>query len=192
MARMSVDDSVGRDPRITGLARIVGLERNAVVGILVCSVWPICYDQLTHLVAKSMIDDAAGVVGWADAMLETGLARRDRSGLLSVTGARERIEYLTAKRDAGRQGGLKSAELRANMVKQTSSTPVSTPQARRNPPVPDPAPAPAPAPAPKISEEDSDTLSVVGPQPVSGPRRRAKPKSDPTPTELASVAAVLE
>lgn len=168
MARMSIDDMLGRDPRITVLASILGWSRRETAGCLVLDVWPICYDQRTHIVSERIIDAAAGVAGFAKAMVESELAHLDRSGKIRIRGARERIEYLERKSNAGRQGGLKSAEARGKYtkqtastsqanVKQTSSTSGTSAQAPRNPSatasVPPSAPVPAsdPPPAPPFA-----------------------------------------
>ena len=155
MARMSIDDSVGRDPRVTILAKLMGWSRRETVGCLVCDVWPIAYDQRTHLLSERLIDAAADREGFAAAMVESGLAKRDRSGKLRITGAKKRIKYLEDKSESGRLGGLKSAEVRAEKSKQTSSKMGSTPQAPRNPPVPDPDPVSAPVPVDPISDAPS-------------------------------------
>jgi hypothetical protein len=145
MARMSIDDKVCRDPRITVLAEILGWSRRETVGCLVLDVWPICYDQECHLLSERSIDAAARHPGFAKAMIESELATLDRSGKVRVNGAKERIEYLNHKKRAGREGGIKSAYSRANHIKQTSSTRGSTPQAAGNPSVPDPVSASASA-----------------------------------------------
>lgn len=144
MARMSIDDKVCRDPRITVLAEALGWTRRETLGCLIADVWAICYDQETHLVSERIIDAAAGLEGFAKTMIECELATRDRSGKVLIKGAKERIEYLDHKRRAGREGGLKSAERRTKPPKQTSSISPSRPQAAGNPPVPDPVPASAP------------------------------------------------
>lgn len=170
MARMSIDDAVGRDPRITMLAELVGWSRYETVGRLVCDVWPITYDQMTHLVSERVIDAAAGRKGFAEAMVEVGLARRDRSGKVAISGAKERIKYLADKSASGREGGLKSAETRRNKTKQTSSTAGSTSQASRNPPdpVPDPSPVlvpdPSPSPVPDAeAEAEAEAAAAAAP-----------------------------
>jgi hypothetical protein len=144
VARMSIDDKVCRDPRITVLAATLGWSRRETVGCLILDVWPICYDQECHLISERIIDAAAGRDGFAVAMIECELASRDRGGRIRISGAKERIEYLNHKKRAGRQGGLNSANSRAKDIKQTSSTWGSTPQAVGNPSVPDPVPASAP------------------------------------------------
>lgn len=153
MARMSVDDTIARDPRITMLAAALGWSRRETVGCLVADIWPICYDQNTWLVSERVIDTAAAHVGFAAALIESELATRDRSGKVNIKGAKERIKYLDHKKDAGRQGGLKSAESRRKAPKQTSSSGGSTPQAAGNPPVPDPSPPSAPPPDPVPSQD---------------------------------------
>lgn len=141
---MSVDDMVGRDPRVRLLAKSLGWSVHQTVGVLICEVWPICYDQMTHLISERVIDAAADREGFAAALIDSELAHRDRSGKVYVAGAKKRIKYLEDKQRAGHEGGVKSAESRRKTPKQKSSTSGSTPQARRNPPVPDNPSAPVP------------------------------------------------
>ena len=172
MARMSIDDMVGRDPRITMLAQTLGWSRREVVGCLVADVWPIVYDQRTELISERVLDAAAGHAGFAAALIECELATRDRSGKVVIRGARERIKYLDHKTEAGRQGGLKSAESRSKNSskrqargKQTSSSGEadvkhggSTGQAAGNPPVPDTVPVPSLSPdSPPAARESKPT-----------------------------------
>jgi hypothetical protein len=117
---MSIDDKVGRDPRITILALSLGWSKRELVGCLVLDVWPLCYDQETALVSERIIDAAAGHTGFAVAMVEAELATRDRSGKLRITGAAKRIAYLDHQKKSGREGGLKSAEMRAKESKGRS------------------------------------------------------------------------
>lgn len=218
MARMSIDDMLGRDPRITVLSTLVGWSRRETAGCLILDVWPICYDQRTHIISERIIDAAAGHTGFARAMIESELASPDRSGKIRIRGARERIEYLDRKRASGRQGGLKSGESRSKSpkqtrseceanAKQTSSTGGSTPQAPWNPSVPDPASASAPDLDPSLKNSAppsaggtqpgfaefeskiSDNLGAVGLQRARGKRRKP---SDLTASEVASVRVVLD
>jgi hypothetical protein len=136
---MSIDDSVGRDPRISYLAELLGWSRRETVGALVCDVWPICYDMVDSVIAIRLVDIAAQHKGFALLMVEAGLATTERGGLkIRVAGAEERLKYLEDRREAGRVGGLKSAELR----RRNSSKALSSAQASLNPPdsVPDPVP----------------------------------------------------
>ncbi len=130
MARMSIDDSVQRDPRITKLSQLVGWSRRETGGCLIMDVWPICYDQREHTIAADLVDIAAGKPGFAAAMVESGLAEWARGNAkVRIKGARERIEYLDHQKKAGRVGGLKSAESRL----KSSSAASSNPQALGNP-----------------------------------------------------------
>jgi hypothetical protein len=139
MARMSVDDMVVRDQRITKLAKLIGWSRRETLGCLVMDVWPICYDQRESVIAAELVDLAAGIEGFALAMVASDLANWSRGNLrIRIRGAQERIEYLDHKKRAGSVGGIKSAESR----NKKSSTSPDAAQARGNPPVPDPSPVP--------------------------------------------------
>jgi hypothetical protein len=138
MARMSIDDSVARDPRITKLAKLLGWSKRETVGCLVLDVWPICYDQHASEVASELVNIAAERDDFADHMVSSGLASRVRGNRkIRISGAQKRIEYLESKSNAGRVGGLKSAESRRQISSTSGSTSGSTPQAPRNPSVPD-------------------------------------------------------
>ncbi|MBA2718911.1 MAG: conserved phage C-terminal domain-containing protein [Chloroflexi bacterium] len=192
MARMSIDDKVCRDPRITVLAELLGWSRREVVGCLIVDVWAICYDQVTNLISERIIDAAAGHVGFAKAMIECELATLDRSGKLRVAGAGERIKYLSHKKRAGREGGLKNSESRTKVPKQTSSSRGSTPQAVGNPPVPDTASVPDVVPVP-VPDEVQIKNSAAPPAGGSGSKSRPR-KSKPiaTPAEVATARVVLD
>lgn len=183
MARMSVDDMVGRDPRVRLLAKSLGWSVRETVGCLVIDVWPICYDQMTHLISERVLDAAADREGFAAALIDAELAHRDRSGKVYVAGAKKRIEYLAAKQRAGHEGGVKSAESRRKTPKQTSSTSGSTPQARRNPPVPDSAPVPDSVSAP---DPDMALGGVAGEEAWWGNPAPAAPAKAPRVRKVAA------
>jgi hypothetical protein len=152
VARMSIDDMVQRDPRITKLAQSIGWSRRETMGCLVLDVWPICYDQREHIIVAELIDIAAAKDGFAAAMVACGLAEWVRGNRkVRIKGAKERIEYLDHKKRAGHVGGIKSAESR---YKKSSTGEIllkqrgSTPQAAGNPSVPDSASASASASVP--------------------------------------------
>jgi hypothetical protein len=195
---MSIDDMVGRDPRITMLAHALGWSRREAVGCLVADVWPIVYDQRTELISERVLDASAGHVGFAAVLIECELATRDRSGKVVIRGARERIKYLDHKTEAGRQGGLKSAETRQkNSSKRQASGEAdvkhggSTRQAAGNPPspVPDSAPDPVPAhtPAPPAAPAESASGDLFGALKAKvdaatgdvGKQRAKKPAAEP-------------
>ena len=159
MARMSIDDMLGRDPRLLRLAKLCGLSKHEVAGRLVLDVWPLCYDRERPELPVADIDIAAGIDGFAQMMCDVGLATSVKGEKVRINGARDRIKYLQAKREAGYKGGLKSGEARGKEGKQTGSKPeaegkqtASKPQAPGNPIPPSPPPASVPpkeeAPAP--------------------------------------------
>ncbi len=189
MARMSIDDKVCRDPRITVLAELLGWSRRETVGCLILEVWPICYDQATHLISERILDAAAGHLGFALKLIESELATRDRSGKIRIGGAKERIAYLDHQKRAGRQGGIKSAESRTKEVKRTSSTPGSNPQAVGNPNTNTNTPVPSSASAPDPVQDPEKNSAAPS---AGGSRSRKSKPSDPTPDELASVRVVLD
>ncbi len=197
MARMAIDDSVQRDPRITKLSMLVGWSRRETLGCLVQDVWPICYDQRTAVVSIEMVDIAAGVPGFAMHMVTAELARVVRgNSKIAIKGAQERIEYLDHKRAAGRVGGLKSGESRRQIASTASSIGSSDAQARGNPPVPDPPPSPVPDLVPDpVPDQEEEIAANAARVPVSGggnqTRKRKPTLSEPSESELASIRAVL-
>lgn len=143
---MSIDDMLGRDPRLVRLAKACGISKYEAAGRLVLEVWPVCYDRATAVVPEHDIDTAAGIDGFAGHMVSVGLAAYARNGV-RVSGVQERIDYLIGQRDRGKRGGLKSAESRTSVVKQTlkrdarAAQPIN--EASLKPPI---APSPASAP----------------------------------------------
>jgi uncharacterized phage protein (TIGR02220 family) len=169
MARMSIDDKFLRDPRVARLARALGWSRYEARGRLL-DVFAVCYDLETDVLRAEDIDTAAEHPGLADEMFAVDLAVNVRGGL-RIRGAGKRIEYLGAKREAGRLGGLKSGESRRLSAKH----PRSNNEAPPNPPdpVPDLPPDPVPDPVP-----DQERRDLVAPHPARG-RRAGKPASSP-------------
>lgn len=191
MARMSVDDMVARDPRITLLASQLKWSRRETVGCLIADVWPICYDQRTWLLSERVIDAAAGQDGFAKALIECELATVDRSGKVCIKGAKERIKYLDHKTAAGREGGLKSAESRRKTPKQTSSNGGSTPQAAGNPPVPSPASASVPPKEEEILSGKPDLAAEIARTAVSEINRRSGARYEADSKSVAKLSKAL-
>jgi len=173
MARMSIDDSFLRDPRVKRLALRCGFSVWEARGRLL-EVWAICYDRASPDLPESDVDDAADFAGFAAALDEVGLAAlRTLRGrrVAHLAGVEKRIEYLGTREESGRQGGLKSGEARRKKKeereKQTKVTFEATnetlkqTEAPPNPPdpVPDlvPASAPVPDPPPDPQTQNSHT-----------------------------------
>lgn len=159
MARMSIDDKFPRDPRVRRLAARLGWSRQQAMGALI-DVFAICYDRETDLLPAVDVDVAAEQPGFADLMFEVDLAEQVR-GRVRIRGAKERIKYLDKKVEAGRVGGLKSAETRRNKAKQNRSTL----QAPVNPPDPVPDVVPDPVPVPDLPDPDLSPARAPAPQP---------------------------
>jgi len=168
MARMSVDDSFLRDPRVSHLAEMCSWSVRETRGCLL-EVWALCYDRVSPDLSEDDIDRTAGRKGFARELIEVGLATakhlRGRDWF-RISGAEERIRYLKSRAEAGRSGGLKSGEVRRKETKQTFNQTLKQNEAPVNPPdpVPDPPPASAPAPPPDHQTQNTHT-----------PRARALP-----------------
>jgi uncharacterized phage protein (TIGR02220 family) len=202
VARMSIDDMLGRDPRLLRLAKACGWSKRETAGCLVLDVWPLCYDREKSELDDVDIDVAADMDGFAQLMVNAGLAARVRPGRVRISGSKERIKYLQSKRDAGYKGGLKSGESRSKQTKQNSSTSEAnskqtstTGQASGNPSasasVPPSASASVPVPV-LISEKNSATPTAGGLLSVQDQGGKRKPKpSEPTQPERVSVTTIL-
>lgn len=84
---MSIDDGLGRDPRLDHLAELCGWSRRETAGCLQLEIWPLCYDRVTPNITARDINTAAAreavspilhVDGFAGALIEAGLARPSR------------------------------------------------------------------------------------------------------------------
>lgn len=184
MARMSIDDGLGRDTRLEDLAEFCGWTIRETAGCLQLDIWPLCYDRVTPNIRARDIDRAANrraitpvkhAGGFSAALVESGLGRpatkQDASYLwvkndgsevqlawkdtewrdrIYVCGAAERIAYLLKKEEAGRAGGTKSAESRANRLKSTSSSASHGASSTRSPPANPSASASVPDSAPDL------------------------------------------
>lgn len=131
MARMSIDDSTLRDPRIVRLSRALVREfgadvaawpdfaRRYAIGCLL-DVWAISYDRKSHVVPVDDVDATALIDGFHATMIAAGLASHEHDGV-AIRGARKRIAYLTEAENAGREGGKKSGNIRrANATRNTT------------------------------------------------------------------------
>ncbi len=148
MARMSVDDSFCRDPRVKVLAGLCGWSRRETMGALL-DVWAICYDRVTPILGIMIVDSAAELSGFAAHMVTSELAKPVRRDRVRCSGVEARIKYLEAKVVAGRQGGVKSGESRRKKREAKPKHSLKQTEAQLNLPdsVPDPVSVSAPVPA---------------------------------------------
>ncbi len=149
MARMSVDDSFLRDPRVRRLASLCGWSRRETMGALL-DVWAVAYDRAKPTIHTADIDIAAELPGFTDKMVEAGLAQRRPGGRgggyggeVWLSGVSKRVEYLGESKSNGAKGGRKSGEVRrASRIPLKGSA--RDPQGSTNLPdrVPDSVPVP--------------------------------------------------
>jgi uncharacterized phage protein (TIGR02220 family) len=190
MARMSIDDMFLRDTRVAELGALLGWNVYEARGRLL-DLFAVCYDRKTALLLPRTVNAAGNDDRLAHAMCEVGLAKRTRGEQIRISGAEDRIAYLLSRQQSGRHGGLKAAESKRSVVKQTldacSSNADSKAQATGNPLVPDPSPDPVPVPDEVPDQEDSAASRLAGLK--SKVDRKFK---KPTEAELASVRVVLD
>ena len=91
--RINVEGSALRDPRMKRLARLTGGTVFETMGRLLY-VWALAYDRVVVTVPTVDIDDVAELTGFADRMVEAGLAADAGAGLVRISGAEHRIRYL--------------------------------------------------------------------------------------------------
>jgi hypothetical protein len=167
MARMSVDDSFLRDPRVVVLAKLCRWTQDDEINLDVTrsrllDVWAVCYDRITPNLGLAIVDVTARLSGFAAALVESELGILLPKGRIRICGVEERIVYLTKKAEAGRIGGVKSGETRRKNSEAKSKHSSKQIEAQLNLPDPvpdpvvvpdgDPLPAPdPPPPAPRIS-----------------------------------------
>lgn len=84
MARMSIDDGLGRDTRLDDLAVLCGWTKRETAGCVSLDIWPLCYDRVTPNIRARDLDIAANrnavspvkhPGGFSAALVESGLAR---------------------------------------------------------------------------------------------------------------------
>ncbi len=203
MARMSVDDSFGRDPRVVRLATLCGWSRRETMGCLF-DIWAICYDRITPVLPERDIDIAADLNGFSGHLIGANLGTKVARGV-RVSGARVRIKYLKGSEESGREGGIKSGEVRRKKAEANRRDPSKGSEGVGNlsPSVPSPPSVPPSPPVPDLQISDSATLSAspqlavfvsqvdrIRTDPPKPSRKKPRP-GDPTPTELESALTVL-
>jgi len=170
MARMSVDDSFLRDPRVKKLAKLCGWSRRETMGALL-DVWAVAYDRAQPTIPAEEIDLAAELDGFTAKMVEAGLAQRTPGGRgggydgdVWISGVSKRVEYLAGARAKGAEGGRKSGEVRRGSRKPFKGVD-GDPQGSTNLPdtatvpdaVPDAVPERVSAPEPTRARDPKDT-----------------------------------
>jgi hypothetical protein len=101
--RVNIDSAAVTDPRMHLLGRHLGCNVHEVLGRLF-RVWLVCYDRRSPVLSEIEIDIAGDRDGFATAMVASGLAENDETGVY-VKGVTERIEFLEKQSDKGRKSG---------------------------------------------------------------------------------------
>jgi hypothetical protein len=128
MARINVDDELRSDPRFHALCTLIG--RPLAYGALLC-MWEL--GQSFWKKNRSLIPkEVAELTPNKSELLRTGFIIEKDNGYYCI-GAKERWEFLLAPQEAGRLGGLKSAEARKALygtaAPRRASNPTQTPEA---------------------------------------------------------------
>ncbi len=110
--RVNVDSSALRDPRVKMLAHGLAITQPEALGRLL-HVWMLCYERRSSVVRAIEVDLTADREGFAEAMIEAGLAEPDDQGVY-VRGVTERIEFLELQSAKGKRSGEKRREQVAN------------------------------------------------------------------------------
>lgn len=170
MARMSIDDSFLRDPKVMRLAKRVGWSRRETMGALL-DVWAVSYDRATAVLPAEDIDIAAQQDNFACDLIVVGLASQVDEGV-RLNGASDRILYLNHKSEAGKKGGQKSGISRRNKREAKTKQCFDNSEARGNP-------------IPNTSAPDLPNPSAPDPVPALAPTRarQAKAFEIPLPAE---------
>lgn len=196
MARMSIDDSFGRDPRVRLLAKLCGWSRRETMGALL-DVWSVCYDRATPTLRRTEIDIAAELDGFANKLVEADLGTIVRGGrgggshsVVRVSGAASRIEYLNRAKASGATGGIKSGGVRRRSNEPFKGL-LATPLGSTNPSVTANTSASASASA-SDTERERERAGAIAPVVAARPRSRKPRLSDATVEERAAAAAILE
>lgn len=149
--RVNVDSGCLTDPRFKLLARLVEMSHFEVRGRCLY-IWNECYMRANAILSEEEIDTLTEHVGFARALIASGLADQRKSGV-RVRGVTERFGWVKSRRSAGKKGGEKTRERWKE--KETAQLPLGhmlghVPEHPLGhvPGPPDPAPDPAPALAP--------------------------------------------
>lgn len=133
MARINVDSECFSDTRFVRLARALGMHDPDLARMKCIRVWHECTIRGRAELTRDDVDLAAGVDGFATAMVDADLARNRPNERIYVNGTSGRIEWFQSKKRAAKKGGEATRELwkKANEVHELTEGHVARP--RRGP-----------------------------------------------------------
>ena len=111
MASVSVEFSASGDPRFRYAAKLIGTSRFDVLGRAV-EVWRCCIEGNTAILPTVMVDAITELDGFAEIMMQVGLAERVDDATMRIKGTAGRIEYLAEARERQKNATRVAAETR--------------------------------------------------------------------------------
>ncbi len=102
--RVNMDSSIASDPRFKLVAAALDVKWTEVIGSCFL-LWLACYDRRSERLRKVEADIAAEMKGFAQALVEEGLADDCGDEIILIHGVRERIEFLVKQAERGAKGG---------------------------------------------------------------------------------------
>lgn len=109
--RVNMDSSVVSDARFKKLSKLLGIAFEHGIGSCFM-VWLTCYERRSEVMATDEVDLAAGIDGFASAMVQAGIAHEDEPGFVLIHGVHTRIAFLKKQKSKGKAGGAKSGQVR--------------------------------------------------------------------------------
>lgn len=126
--RVNMDSSIANDPRFRLVARSLGVKFTEVIGSCFL-VWLACYERRSERLRKVEADVAAGLEGFADALISEDLADEIDGEFIMIHGVKERIEFLSRQAERGAKGGRSKKNQSSNKqtLKQTEASAKQSP-----------------------------------------------------------------
>lgn len=122
MARVNVEERAFTDPRISALSMAIGFD---VLGPLP-RIWHLAGNRRSVILPANWIDGAAGIRGFADKLVESGLGSIEPDGI-RVKGAEAAVAWLIEQDAKSRAGVLARKAKRLGQPKQEPSQPTGQP-----------------------------------------------------------------
>lgn len=114
MSRINVEDSIWCDPRAKTCVRVLG-EFKAMGAILV--LWRVAQGYWVNEAARAPIPrDVYETYGFPDELLQFGIVFKSQDGDYFARGSKKYFDWIINSAEAGKIGGLASAEKRKNTV----------------------------------------------------------------------------
>lgn len=132
MARVNVDSECLSDTRFVRLARALGMTDPDTARMKCVRVWHECTLRGRAELTRDDVDIAAGIDGFAQAMVEADLAGNRQNQRVYVNGTSGRIEWYQDKKRAAKKGGEATRKVwkKAKQSQQLTEGHVAKPDGR--------------------------------------------------------------